>query len=142
MSYVGQIKQVKVLGILGVLDEGDTDWKIIVVDVQDPLAYKLNDVEDIQRYLPGLIRATWEWFRCVLNVGKDQQNVVIAFSIYKLPDGKPVNEFAFNGEAKNKEYAMGIIRKSHDSWRSLVMGGTSNATPSCEISMSVLGLDC
>lgn len=65
VGYVGQIKQVKVLGIMALLDEGETDWKVIVVDVQDPLASKLNDIEDVERHLPGLIRATNEWFRCV-----------------------------------------------------------------------------
>jgi len=64
VGYVGQIKQVKVLGIMALLDEGETDWKVIVVDVLDPLASKLNDIEDVERHLPGLIRATNEWFRC------------------------------------------------------------------------------
>ena len=63
IGYVGQVKQVKVLGIMALLDEGETDWKVIVVDVTDPLASKLNDVEDVERHLPGLIRATNEWFR-------------------------------------------------------------------------------
>ena len=66
VGYVGQVKQVKVLGIMALLDEGETDWKVIVVDVQDSLASKLNDIEDVERNLPGLIRATNEWFRCVL----------------------------------------------------------------------------
>lgn len=66
VGYVGQVKQVKVLGIMALLDEGETDWKVIVVDVHDPLASKLNDIEDVERHLPGLIRATNEWFRYVL----------------------------------------------------------------------------
>merc|ERR1711939_1004136 len=44
VGYVGQIKQVKILGIMALLDEGETDWKVIVVDVKDPLAPKLNDI--------------------------------------------------------------------------------------------------
>lgn len=44
-----------------------------------------SDIEDVEKQLPGLIRATNEWFR-----------------IYKIPDGKPENVFAFSGEAKNK----------------------------------------
>lgn len=50
---------------MALLDEGETDWKVIVVDVQDPLAPKLNDIEDVERHLPGLIRATNEWFRYI-----------------------------------------------------------------------------
>merc|ERR1712169_88852 len=72
VGYPGQVKQVKVLGVMALLDEEETDWKVIVIDVNDPLAPKLNDVEDVERHLPGLLRATNEWFR-----------------IYKIPDGKP-----------------------------------------------------
>lgn len=53
---------------MALLDEGETDWKVIVVDVTDPLASKLNDIEDVERHLPGLIRATNEWFRLVLTI--------------------------------------------------------------------------
>jgi inorganic pyrophosphatase len=42
VAYPGQVKQVKVLGTLALLDEGETDWKVIVIDVNDPLAPKLN----------------------------------------------------------------------------------------------------
>lgn len=83
----GEIKQVKILGVMALLDEEETDWKIIVIDINDPLAPKLNDIEDVERHLPGLLRATNEWFR-----------------IYKIPDGKPENQFAFSGECKNKKW--------------------------------------
>ena len=62
---------------MALLDEGETDWKVIVVDVNDPLASRLNDIEDVERHLPGYLRATEEWFR-----------------IYKIPDGKPEVSFA------------------------------------------------
>jgi inorganic pyrophosphatase len=74
---------------MALLDEEETDWKVIVIDINDPLAPKLNDIEDVERHLPGLLRATNEWFR-----------------IYKIPDGKPENQFAFSGECKNKKYAL------------------------------------
>ncbi|KAL7424839.1 Inorganic pyrophosphatase [Cryptotrichosporon argae] len=105
VGTVGQVKQVKVLGIMALLDEGETDWKVLVVDVNDPLAARLNDVEDVERHLPGLIRATNEWFR-----------------IYKIPDGKPENVFAFSGEAKSKKYAVEIIHECHEAWRKLISG--------------------
>jgi inorganic pyrophosphatase len=41
-GYTGQVKQVKVLGTMAMIDEGETDWKIIAIDVNDPLAPKLN----------------------------------------------------------------------------------------------------
>jgi len=101
----GDVKQVKVLGIMALLDEGETDWKVIVIDVKDPLANRLNDIEDVERHLPGLLRATNEWFR-----------------IYKIPDGKPENQFAFSGECKNKKYAMDIVRECAEAWERLITG--------------------
>jgi len=38
----GAVIQVKVLGTMLLIDEGETDWKIIAIDVTDPLAEKLN----------------------------------------------------------------------------------------------------
>ncbi|KAK7757793.1 Inorganic pyrophosphatase [Diatrype stigma] len=113
VGYTGQIKQVKVLGVMALLDEEETDWKVIVVDVNDPLAPKLNDVEDVERHLPGLLRATNEWFR-----------------IYKIPDGKPENQFAFTGECKNKNYAMDVIRECAEAWEKLITGKTQPGTVS------------
>lgn len=101
----GEVKQVKVLGVMALLDEEETDWKIIVIDVKDPLAPKLNDIEDVERHLPGLLRATNEWFR-----------------IYKIPDGKPENQFAFSGECKNKKYATDIVRECAEAWERLITG--------------------
>ncbi|KAN0064875.1 Inorganic pyrophosphatase [Thecaphora frezii] len=105
VGYTGQIKQVKVLGVMALLDEGETDWKVIVIDVKDPLAPKLNDIEDVERHLPGLIRATNEWFR-----------------IYKIPDGKPENQFAFSGEAKNRKYATEVVHECNEAWKRLISG--------------------
>merc|ERR1712212_562376 len=42
------------------------------------------------------------------------------FKLYKVPDGKPENQFAFNGEAKNREFAHKVILSTHDEWRILV----------------------
>jgi inorganic pyrophosphatase len=105
VGYVGQVKQVKVLGVMALLDEGETDWKVVTIDVTDPLASKLNDIEDVEKYMPGLLRATNEWFR-----------------IYKIPDGKGENFFAFGGEAKGKKYTDDVISECHAAWRRLVDG--------------------
>ncbi|MCJ1306519.1 Inorganic pyrophosphatase [Agyrium rufum] len=107
VGYPGQIKQVKILGVMALLDEEETDWKIIVIDVTDPLANKLNDIEDVERHLPGLLRASNEWFR-----------------IYKIPDGKPENQFAFSGECKNKAYATNVVQECAEAWEKLITGKT------------------
>ena len=63
----------KVLGTLAMIDEGETDWKMLAIDTRDPLAEKLNDIDDINTHMPGFIAATVEWFK-----------------IYKMPDGERV----------------------------------------------------
>ncbi|KAI9279849.1 inorganic pyrophosphatase [Sporodiniella umbellata] len=105
VAYRGQIKQVKILGVMALLDEGETDWKLIAIDIQDPLADRLNDIQDVERYFPGLIGATRHWFE-----------------IYKMPDGKPKNQFAFGGQCKDKTYAKKVIEETHEAWRQLIQG--------------------
>jgi len=99
----GEVKQVKILGTLALIDEGETDWKIITIDVNDPIAEQLNDIADVERILPGLLKASVEWFR-----------------IYKMPDGKPENKFAFNSEAKNADFATKIVEETHNFWKGLI----------------------
>jgi inorganic pyrophosphatase len=105
VGHRGQVKQVKVLGVMALIDEGETDWKVIAIDVTDPAAEALNDITDLQKLFPGFTLATYEWFRT-----------------YKMPTGKPPNEFAFNGEAKNKEFALNIIEENHQFWRRIATG--------------------
>jgi len=102
---VGEIKQVKVLGIMAMIDEGETDWKVIGIDVNDPNAAKINDVDDIDKVMPGQLAATNEWFR-----------------IYKIPAGKPENTFAFNGDAKNRDFAIKTIEETMEAWKKMITG--------------------
>lgn len=60
--------------------------------MRDPLASQMSDIADVEKFFPGLLKASVEWFK-----------------IYKIPDGKPENQFAFNGEAKNAAFARNVI---------------------------------
>ncbi|KAI5279865.1 inorganic pyrophosphatase, partial [Ascosphaera acerosa] len=48
------------------------------------------------------------------------------FRIYKIPDGKPENQFAFSGECKNRAYATEVIRECADAWDKLVAKKSAN----------------
>ncbi|PVU96874.1 hypothetical protein BB559_002218 [Furculomyces boomerangus] len=109
IGYTGQIKQVKVLGIVAMVDEGETDWKVIAIDVTDPMAEHVNDIDDVQQHFPGLLKATVEWLR-----------------LYKVPDGKGENQFAFNSESKGRSFAEEIIAETHESWRTLVNSASNS----------------
>nr|XP_014427109.1 inorganic pyrophosphatase 2, mitochondrial isoform X2 [Pelodiscus sinensis] len=99
----GEIIQVKVLGVLALIDEGETDWKIIAISVDDPEAQKIHDIDDVKKHKPGYLEATVDWFR-----------------LYKVPDDKPENQFAFNGEFKDKDFAVEIIKSTHEYWKALL----------------------
>ena len=117
IATIGQVKQVKVLGVLGLIDDGETDWKIIVIDINDPLASSLHDIEDVERVMPGYLDATRHWFR-----------------VYKMPDGKPANKFAFDGETRNRAFAEGLIDQTHEQWKSLVAG--EHTASGCQLSIA------
>ena len=51
---MGSVHQVKVLGCLAMIDEGETDWKIIAIDVNDPRASSLETVEDLAATEEGI----------------------------------------------------------------------------------------
>lgn len=61
------------------------------------------DIKDIEKHFPGLLKATVEWLK-----------------IYKIPDGKPENQFAFNGEPKDAEFALKIVNDAHEYWKGLI----------------------
>lgn len=88
----GDVVKVKVLGALAMLDEGETDWKLLAIDTSDPLAGELSGPADVEAKCPGLLRATVEWFR-----------------LYKVPDGKPPNTFAYDSQFQDAEFAHRII---------------------------------
>jgi len=45
----GDVVQVKILGTYAMIDEGQTDWKILAIDVNDPDAAKFNNSGDIPK---------------------------------------------------------------------------------------------
>lgn len=43
------IVQVKPLGVLAMIDDGELDWKVIAINAEDPKASSVNDIEDVER---------------------------------------------------------------------------------------------
>ncbi|KAG0671175.1 inorganic pyrophosphatase [Maudiozyma exigua] len=107
---MGDIKKVKILGSLGLIDDGELDWKIIVIDIRDPIADKINTLVDVDKNMPNLLHHTREWFRN-----------------YKVPQGKPKNEFAFNENYLDVKETISIIQKCNHSWNKLISGKGLNS---------------
>lgn len=104
VASVGEVYPVKVLGVLGMIDSGETDWKVIAINMKDPLAKHVNDIEDLAKTeLHDAVAQIHRWFRD-----------------YKIPDGKPPSEFAFGGRAMPRDFAVEVIQQTHESWKQLV----------------------
>jgi len=101
----GEIRPVKVLGILCMIDDGEADWKVITIDAEDKWAPFLNDINDVEKHLPGQLNAIREWFRT-----------------YKIPDGKPPNVFGLEERFMDKAYTMQIIKECNVAWKELITG--------------------
>ncbi|CAH1174168.1 unnamed protein product [Phaedon cochleariae] len=104
-AQTGEILTVKILGALALvdLDELQYDWQLIAIDKRDPLADCLNDICDIEKYLPGLLQATMDWF-----------------TVHKVPLGKPMNSFGPGGGLKPASFAYDIIHEVHNCWKLIV----------------------
>jgi inorganic pyrophosphatase len=107
----GSVVGVKVLGALGLIDEGEADWKIVAIDVTDPLAAQLNDIDDVEKHMPGLLDATRDWMK-----------------IYKIPTGKPINKIALDGKVLDKKFALEQIHENNKMWQD-VIDGKYNSEP-------------
>ncbi|KAM6550138.1 hypothetical protein CsatB_021814 [Cannabis sativa] len=111
---IGEILKVKPLGALAMIDEGELDWKIVAISLDDPKASLVNDVDDVEKHFPGTLTAIRDWFRD-----------------YKIPDGKPANRFGLGNKAANKDYALKVINETNESWAKLV----KRSIPAGELSL-------
>ncbi|CAH6718287.1 inorganic pyrophosphatase, mitochondrial [[Candida] jaroonii] len=100
---VGDIVKVKIIGSLALIDDGELDWKVLAINTQDPLSKNVNDIPDIKKHYPGLLDSTREWIRN-----------------YKIPDGKPPNQFAFDGQYKDRAFTLKLIEENHHAWNNLI----------------------
>lgn len=60
---IGAVIDVKILGAFVLIEQDHLDWKIIAIDVNDQLSDKLENTNDIDSYMPGLLDSTLEFFK-------------------------------------------------------------------------------
>merc|ERR1719231_285809 len=85
------------------IDDGETDWKVVAIDTADKWAPLLHDIGDVEKQLPGMCHSIREWFR-----------------LYKVPDGKPENKFGLDERFMDKSYALTVIGETHEAWKQLM----------------------
>jgi len=102
----GEVAPSKVLGVLALVDDGECDWKLILLKKDDLLSQFVDSIEDLERVQPGSVTAIREYLR-----------------IYKVCTGKPENEFGYKGECKDEKFAHNVIEETHEHWEKLVTSG-------------------
>jgi inorganic pyrophosphatase len=102
---IGDIVQVKVLGLLGVIDNEKVDWKVIVFDTNSPHAASINSLEDVDALYPDLLQATRGYFR-----------------FYRFPG--QINDMLFNGQYQTVDQANKVITDKHNQWQDLIKNQT------------------
>jgi inorganic pyrophosphatase len=94
--HIGNICQIKILGVLPMLDVEETDWKIIAISNCNPNYDKINSIRDVDEVKLGIIK---DWF---IN--------------YKTADGKKQNNI---GEFLDKQQAIDIIDDTHEEFNKM-----------------------
>lgn len=74
--------------------------QLIAINVEDPLAPLLNDIEDLNVHMPGAAESLHHWLKH-----------------YKTP---VLNEFAFDGVTQNRAFAETVIDETHHEWKRLI----------------------
>merc|ERR1712070_667529 len=87
---VGEMRQVKVLGDILLIDQGELDHKILVIDATD-----------LPRVMPGVTEKLVEWLK-----------------MYKTTDGKAINSLA-SDTPSDSQTAAAVITECHESWKKL-----------------------
>ena len=64
-SPMGLVYQVKVVGALGMIDGTDleTDWKIFVINMKDPMAGKITDISDVPEETRNQWGIFWRFYK-------------------------------------------------------------------------------
>ncbi|TYZ57795.1 hypothetical protein PybrP1_012033 [[Pythium] brassicae (nom. inval.)] len=104
----GAIVQVKILGVLALIDDNETDWKVICINVEDHYAAKIHDVADVEAHMPGCIAAIHDWLRD-----------------YKLPQ---VNAYGYEGKCMGRDFAEAVVAETHEFWKLLIEERGGQAT--------------
>ncbi len=105
---IGSIVPVKILGSLALIDEGETDHKIIAIREGDDLFNQVSSMSDLEKIKPGITTRLIHWLK-----------------YYKTSDGKPVNTLKSEVPTTATE-ALALIKEVHESWKKLISGSVAN----------------
>lgn len=70
-----------VLGMIGLVDQGELDYKVLAIEINEARLRNITSLEQYKRQNPGHIEEIMIWFRD-----------------YKVWEGKQTNKFLWNGD--------------------------------------------
>lgn len=98
---IGSLTPCRVLGSLELIDEGETDHKMLCISVNDKDAKFVHSLDDLERVKPGTLDRLRDWLKR-----------------YKTSDGKPENALA-SEIPRSADEAVAVIEETHERWKSL-----------------------
>ena len=98
---MGSINPCRILGSLELIDEGETDHKVICIALSDPDAGKIHSMADLETMKPGTTAQLVHWLKR-----------------YKTSDGKGENSLA-QEEPTTVAQAMEIVTETNLRWKRL-----------------------
>lgn len=98
---MGSVTPCRVLGSLELIDEGETDHKILCIALSDKDAPMIHSMEDLERVKPGHLDRLRDWLKR-----------------YKTSDGKPENALA-SELPRSASDAVAVIEETHQRWNAL-----------------------
>merc|ERR1712012_725178 len=100
MFDLGNLIEVKILGVLAIIHDGKLDWKVIAMSNNDPFAEVLNDIHDIEKQCPGVVNCMHEWLHW-----------------YNILDSKHPSLFGFEERAVDEVKALDVNSETHEAWK-------------------------
>merc|ERR1712083_208169 len=88
-------------GSLELIDEGETDHKVLCLNVNDPKFNSVQNMDDLEHAHPGTLARLVDWL-----------------TRYKTSDGKAENSLD-STTPKTVEQTLQIIDETHQRWRAL-----------------------
>jgi 3'-phosphoadenosine 5'-phosphosulfate synthase len=102
------VTPVKVLGLFELIDEGETDYKVIVISESDKDFNNIHDMTSLEQYKPGVIQSLVSWL-----------------TEYKTSEGKGLNTLRSNIPSEKQE-ALKVMKECNERWSLLVSKSIPN----------------
>lgn len=99
---MGSVTPCRVLGSLELIDDGETDHKILCVAEGSDDFDRIHSVNDLESHRPGTIKRLVHWLK-----------------YYKTSDGKGVNELGNEERPTSVNEAVDIIEETNGYWKAL-----------------------